>query len=190
LPRVFLDSARGSAQIGVTEEVSDGRRPVTGRRKFEEATVSESIRLTSRLPAHCLPALEALVFFNARQFRLRAQIEATVERFGAPKIVAFDGWLRVQVEGLPDVQCLYAVRGEDDEPVGVVVYIRDSIDRITVMHLSVASDITLHLNGGARLVLYRLLQQIHRVARCTKGISRVELAYKAAKTPQTWAALA
>ena len=141
--------------------------------------MSDSIRLTSRLPLASRSALEALLFFNVRQHALRAQIEATIERFGIPEVIEQDGWLRIGVAGLPDVQCLYAVRGDRDEPVGAVIYIRDSIDRITVVHLSVASDASLNLPGGGRVVLHRLLQQIHRVARCTTGIRHVELAYRA-----------
>ena len=141
--------------------------------------MSDTIRLTSRLPAANRDALEALLFFNVRQHALRRQIEATIERFGVPEIIEQDGWLRVSVAGLPDVQCLYAVRGERDEPVGAVIYIRDAVDRIMVVHLSVASDASLNLAGGGRVVLYRLLAQIRRVARCTTGVSHVEVAYRA-----------
>jgi len=141
--------------------------------------MSDTIRLTSRLPLASRGALEALLFFNVRQHALRRQIEATIERFGIPEIIEQDGWLRVSVAGLPDVQCLYAVRGERDEPVGAVIYTRDAVDRIMVVHLSVASDSSLNLAGGGRVVLYRLLAQIRRVARCTTGVRHVEVAYRA-----------
>ena len=155
--------------------------------------MSDKIRLTSRLPAANRDALEALLFFNVRQHALRQQIEATIERFGIPEIIEQDGWLRVSVAGLPDVQCLYAVRGERDEPVGAVIYTRDAVDRIMVVHLSVASDASLNLAGGGRVVLYRLLAQIRRVARCTTGVRHVEVAYRArraARANAEFAALA
>ena len=155
--------------------------------------MSDKIRLTSRLPAANRDALEALLFFNVRQHALRQQIEATIERFGIPEIIEQDGWLRVSVAGLPDVQCLYAVRGERDDPVGAVIYTRDAVDRIMVVHLSVASDASLNLAGGGRVVLYRLLAQIRRVARCTTGVRHVEVAYRArraARANAEFAALA
>ena len=155
--------------------------------------MSDKIRLTSRLPAANRDALEALLFFNVRQHALRQQIEATIERFGIPEIIEQDGWLRVSVAGLPDVQCLYAVRGERDEPVGAVIYTRDAVDRIMVVHLSVASEASLNLAGGGRVVLYRLLAQIRRVARCTTGVRHVEVAYRArraARANAEFAALA
>ena len=146
--------------------------------------MADEFRLTSRLPASSRAALEALLFFNVRQHALRDEIEATIERFGIPELIESQGWLRIEVAGLPDVQCLYAVRGDkaDAEPVGAVVYVRDSIDRITIVHLSVAPDASLNLAGGGRIVLNRLLHQIRRVARCTSGIRRVELAYRARRS--------
>lgn len=144
----------------------------------------DTIRLTSHLPITSRRALEALLFFNVRQHALRAQIEATIERFGIPEVVEQGGSLRVAVGGLPELQCLYAVRGDNDEPVGAVVYTRDAVDRITVVHLSVASDAALCMDGGGRLVLHRLLGRIHRVARCTAGIRHVELAYRARRAPR------
>jgi hypothetical protein len=148
--------------------------------------MADDFRLTSRLPASSRAALEALMFFNVRQHALRDEIASTIERFGIPEIVAQNGRLQILVAGLPDVQCLYAVRGssEEAEPVGVVVYVRDSIDRLTIVHLSVLPDGSLNLAGGGRIVLHRLLNQIRRVARCTAGIERVELAYRAHRAPR------
>lgn len=140
--------------------------------------MSAPFHLTSRLDADHRASLEALLFFNVRQHALRSQIEATIARFGVPEIVEKNGWLGIAVAGLEDVQCLYAVRAQNGEPVGAVVYARDSIDRITVVHLSVASDSALNLEGGGRMVLHSLMQQIRRVARSTSGIRRVELAYR------------
>ena len=85
------------------------------------------------------------------------------------------------------------MRGERDEPVGAVIYTRDAVDRIMVVHLSVASDASLNLAGGGRVVLYRLLAQIRRVARCTTGVRHVEVAYRArraARANAEFAALA
>ena len=141
----------------------------------------EALRLTSTLPLSQRSALEALLFFNVRQHALRGQIEATIARFGMPEIVEERGLLRVAVAALPDVQCLYALRGDREEPIGVVVYVRDSIDRITVVHLSVAPDEMLRQPGAGRFVLHRLLHQIRRVARLTTGIRHVELAYRAVR---------
>lgn len=141
--------------------------------------VTHRITVTSRLPAHVRTDLEALLFFNARQHRMRHEIEQTIERFGVPEIVEQNGWMRVQVAGLPEVQSLFAVHQENghQRPVGAVIYVRDAFERFTVVHIGVAED---YAQGGTRAserVLLRLLQEIRRVARRTSGIRHVELAY-------------
>lgn len=163
------DSARG-------QDAPTGDR--TAGRGLDRMT--RRITVTSRLPAHSRADLEALLFFNARQHRMRHEIEATIERFGVPEIVEHNGWLRVQVAGLAEVQSLYAVdeSGGRSRPVGAVIYVRDAFERFTVVHIGVADDYAV---GGAyadERVLLRLLQEIRRVARRTAGIRHVELAYR------------
>ncbi len=46
-----------------------------------------AITVKSRLPVTMRGQLEALLFFNAGQFRMRHAIEATIERFGIPEII-------------------------------------------------------------------------------------------------------
>ena len=139
-----------------------------------------TIGLKSRLPATMRGQLEALLFFNAGQHRMRQEIEATIERYGIPELIDDNGWLRVQVAGIPEVQTLYAVHDEDgrSRPVGVIVYVRDSFERITVLHVGVADDYAFGGRYGRERVLQRLLQQIRQVARRTSGIRHVEVAYR------------
>ena len=87
--------------------------------------------------------------------------------------------LRVRVGGETDAQCLFAVEreGKDSRPVGVVLYVRDSFERITVLHLVVAEA---YAAGGPRAgynLALRLVQAVKRVARRTSGIRHVELLY-------------
>jgi hypothetical protein len=158
---------------------SSGQDAATGVRTARGSSVTHRITVTSRLPAQLRADLEGLLFFNARQHRMRHEIEQTIERFGVPEIVEQNGWLRVQVAGLPEVQSLYAVHQEPGQqrPVGAVIYVRDAFERFTVVHIGVADD---YAQGGphaSERVLLRLLQEIRRVARRTSGIRHVELAY-------------
>lgn len=138
-----------------------------------------TLTVASRLPAWMRADLESLLFFNARQHRMRQEIEQTIERFGAPEIVEHDGWLRVRVAGLAEVQSLFAVHEENGRarPVGAVIYVRETFERITVVHVGVADDYAVGGPHAAERVLHRLMQEIRRVARRTAGIERVELAY-------------
>ena len=138
------------------------------------------ISVKSRLPATMRGQLEALLFFNSGQSRIRRAIEATIELYGIPEIIEDSGWLRVQVAGVPEVQTLFAVHQEGGgaRPVGVVVYVRDTFERITVVHLGIADDYAFGGRYAQERVLPRLLQQIRQVARRTSGIRHVEVAYR------------
>ena len=137
------------------------------------------ISFVSSLPAEHYHQLEVLLFFNGRQHRVRKGIETAISRYGAPEIVADGKQLRVRVGGETEAQCLFAVEREGNmsRPVGVILYVRDSFERITVLHLVVAEAYAV---GGPRAgynLLLRLVQAVKRVARCTAGIRHVELVY-------------
>ncbi len=142
--------------------------------------MSYRITVKSRLPATMRGQLEALLFFNAGQHRIRQEIEATIERYGLPELIDDSGQLHVQVAGIPQVQTLFAIHEEDgrSRPVGVVVYVRDSFERITVLHVGVATDYAYGGPYSGERVLHRLMQQIRKVARRTSGIRHVEVAYR------------
>ena len=145
--------------------------------------ISRQVSFVSALPAEHYHQLEALLFFNGRQHRVRKGIETAISRFGAPEIVAEDKSLRVRVGGETDAQCLFAVErdGKQLRPVGVILYVRDSFERITVLHLVVAEA---YAAGGPRAgysLLLRLVQAVRRVARRTAGIRHVELVYSREK---------
>ncbi len=110
---------------------------------------------------------------------MRKGIETAIDRYGPPEIVSEGRTLRVQVNGETHAQCLFAVEreGKHARPVGVILYVRDSFERITVLHLVVAEA---YAAGGPRAgynLLLRLVQAVKRVARRTTGIRHVELLY-------------
>ena len=143
------------------------------------AAITRQTSFVSTLPAEHYHQLEVLLFFNGRQHRVRKGIETAISRYGAPEIVSEGDSLRVRVGGQTDAQCLFAVErdGTSSRPVGVILYVRDSFERITVLHLVVAEAYAV---GGPRAnynLLLRLVQAVKRVARCTSGIRHVELLY-------------
>ena len=142
--------------------------------------MAHKIVVSSRLPGTMRGELEAILFFNAGQHRLRQEIKATIERFGIPELIEQDGWLRVQVAGVPEVQTLFALHEEGGRarPVGAVIYLRDTFERITVVHIGVADDYAAGGRHASERVLARLMLEIRRVARRTSGIRQVELAYR------------
>ena len=85
----------------------------------------------------------------------------------------------MRVGGETDAQCLFAVEreGQNSRPVGLILFVRDSFERITVLHLVVAEA---YSAGGPRAghnLALRLVRAVRRVARGTAGIRHVELVY-------------
>jgi hypothetical protein len=137
------------------------------------------ISFVSTLPHEHHRELESLLFFNRRQGAVRPGIVAAIDRYGSPEIVTEPRGLRVRVTGPAEVQCLFAVEraGAGSRPVGVILYTRDSFERITILHLVVAEP---YGTGGplaGRQVPLRLVRAVRRVAKCTSGIREVELLY-------------
>jgi len=147
--------------------------------KSGDPVITRQIGFVSSLPAGHHAQLEVLLFFNGRQDRVRHGIVTAIDRYGPPEIVTDGNSLRVRVAGPSEAQCLFAVEreGRVSRPVGVILYVRDSFERITVLHLVVDEA---YAAGGPRAkynLLLRLVQAVKRVARCTSGIRHVELVY-------------
>ena len=135
-----------------------------------------AVAVTSRLPLAQRAALEQLLFFNANQHRVRGGIEQSIADYGVPEIQAHEGSLRIRVGDFPDVQNLFALNA-DGRPIGVAVFVRRAEERFVVLHLVVEPRGT----GGTEAnipVLLRLLHEIRRTARRTRGVERIELVYK------------
>ena len=141
--------------------------------------ITRQVTFVSSLPAEHHHQLEALLFFNGRQDRVRHGIVTAIDRYGPPEIVNDGNALRVRVGGPSEAQCLFALEreGKVSRPVGLILYVRDSFERITVLHLVIAET---YAAGGPRAgynLLLRLVQAVKRVARRTSGIRHVELVY-------------
>jgi hypothetical protein len=144
-----------------------------------EQKISREVAFVSSLPLGHHLQLESLLFFNRRQDKVRPGIVDAIDRYGAPEIISCVHGLKVRVAGPVEAQCLFAVErnGDSSRPVGLILYTRDSFERITVVHLVVAEE---YAGGGPcadQRLLLRLVQAVKRVARRTSGIRYVELLY-------------
>lgn len=138
--------------------------------------MSDSIGITSKLPAEQRVALEHLLFFNVNQHRVRLGIQQSIETYGVPEIYEQDGTLRIRVGDIEGVQTLFAV-SDTGRPLGVAVFVRLAHERFVVLHLGVEPRLrsTLDVNTP---VLLKLMHEIRSAARRTRGVDRIELVYK------------
>jgi hypothetical protein len=136
--------------------------------------LSQTIGVTSRLGVEQRPALEQLLFFNANQHRVRHGIEESIETYGLPQIYEHQGALRVSLASA-EVQNLFAVTDEG-RPVGVALFRREAPDRFLVLHVGI-EPLPSRPTGANTPVLFKLIHEIRRAARRTRGIDRIEYAY-------------
>jgi hypothetical protein len=150
-----------------------------GRCMAAQRKVTRDISFASSLKQEHQLQLESLLFFNRRQERVRPGILDAINRYGAPEIYPTACGLKVRVAGPTEAQCLFAIehQGGGTRPVGVILYTRDSFERITVMHLVVAEEYAAGGPFADQHLLLRLVQAVRRVARRTSGIRHVELVY-------------
>jgi len=112
----------------------------------------------------CRPALEAMLFFNPRQSRVREGIINSLEKFGHPQLEEAAGALSVRV-GNHEAQTLFAYDRDrhGNHPVGVVVFLRTSSAEIAIMHVAVHPDYVLrgrHAGVGLGIALIEKVKEI------------------------------
>jgi hypothetical protein len=132
----------------------------------------------SILPVRYLQDVEQLVFFNERQRDLRRRIVELLEQYGPLEIVQEEGHLRVGLVQRPDAQNLFVLSGDtqDAELLGFALYLRDSPDVITVVHVAVFDGIVTE-EGSDPLLALRLLYSIRELARRIRGVKWVSVLY-------------
>jgi hypothetical protein len=138
--------------------------------------LNQGIAVISKLNVEQRPALEQLLFFNVNQHRVRNGIEDSIRTYGMPQICEREGSLRIDFAAVGDVQNLFAVN-TDGRPIGVALFMRAGEDRFVVIHVGVEPPPGKQ-SGANPPVLFKLMHAVRRAARRTRGIQRIEYAYR------------
>lgn len=131
------------------------------------------LRYTSVLNPEYSEELERLMFFNPGQQTAIAAIVDSLETFGSPSVYADNGCLRVKVEKLDEVQTLFVMH--DDTLVGVLVYSRILLERLTVIHIAVHQDYSSHGKFSQNMLVLRMLELLRNSARHIKGVESIRI---------------
>jgi hypothetical protein len=138
-----------------------------------------SIQFTSSIAAFHRETLEHLLYFNPLQHRYFDDIKAAIEEMGLPQIVVQNGTLRIRIGAYHDSQSIFAVtRHEDHEEVaGVIVYHRDTMESLLVLHVVVDDVYALNGERARELLAFRLIDQVKKAARTIKGVKTIRIIY-------------
>jgi len=134
---------------------------------------------TSKAVKDARPALEELLFFNPRQYRVREGIVNSLGTFGHPRIEDTPNGLSVRV-GDHETQTLFVFDRDrhESDPIGVVVFIRPSPAEIAIMHVAVHPDYALHgRRAGLGLGLI-LIEKVKEIAARIVGVRQIKLHYR------------
>ena len=142
------------------------------------------LQFTSVLDQTHRSELEELIFFHPQQGRFASSLVSTIAEQGAPRIIEQAGKLRIEIPRIPDVQTLYAIvtGAVEWELVGMVAYTRRIPAELTILHIAVKDEYTLHGAKGDQLVACHLLEELQRIGHRIQGIHGVQLAYRRDKT--------
>lgn len=128
---------------------------------------------TSLLNQDYSEALERLMYFNPGQHTMHNAIVKSVERFGQPRVVTINGYLRITVDKLNDVQSLYAL--ENDRLVGILVYFRFTTEYLTVLHIAVDEDYSSRGKFSHKMLMMRMLDLLRKNSRRISGINAIQI---------------
>lgn len=131
------------------------------------------LQYTSTLDPEYSEQLERLMFFNPGQQTALAAIVDSLETFGSPSVYADAGRLRVKVEKLDEVQTLFAL--DSDALVGVLVYSRVLLERLTVIHIAVHQDYSSNGKFAHNMLVMRMLELLRNSARRIKGVETIRI---------------
>lgn len=137
------------------------------------------IEFSSSLDEGYRNELEALMFFNPLQQKMQARIADSIHHFGVPAIEVSGSLLRFGVEGLAEVQTLYALEKAAASPVlaGAMIYARVDKENLVILHIAVSEDYALDGSKQECMLAVRLIAQLRAVARTIRDVKRIILMY-------------
>jgi hypothetical protein len=138
-----------------------------------------NLAFSSKAPKQSRQALEDLLFFNPRQYRVREGIVNSLNQFGHPCVDETADSLSVRV-GEHEAQTLFAYDRDraGNDPVGVVVFLRLTPVEITVLHVAVRPAYALHGRRAGVGLGALLVEKVQEIASQIAGVQRVVFFYR------------
>jgi hypothetical protein len=137
------------------------------------------VHFKSKLAEHYRDELDSMFYFNRNQKRYVDRINSSIEEYSKPIVVEEDGEVSLVFQDRKIGQTLHIMDGdyEDAALIGVVMYVRDSKERITIVHLALHEECgRIHKEEGVNIVGL-VLHEILSLFKKMKGTERVRIYY-------------
>jgi len=133
----------------------------------------------SKTPKQSRAALEELLFFNPRQFRVRDGILDSLKKFGHPRVVETSDGLSVRV-GEHEAQALFAFNRDraGEDPVGIVIFLRTSPSQVDIVHVAVHPEYGLKGRYAGVGLGIGLVEKVKQIAAQIVGVERIVFFYR------------
>ncbi|MGA9451198.1 MAG: hypothetical protein WBW41_07615 [Verrucomicrobiia bacterium] len=134
---------------------------------------------SSKVQKQSREAVENLFFLNPRQYRVRDGITDALQKFGHPRLEEKDDNVYLRV-GDGDAQTLFAFDGNrpGGDPVGVVVFLRNSPTEIIIVHMAVQPDYALQGKHAGLGLGLALIEKVREIASRIVGVQRIVFFYR------------
>ncbi len=133
------------------------------------------IYFKSKINSDYLDELESLMYFNSQQRKVISGIESAIEKYGLPKIKNENEKLKITLEKIENPQTIFAF--DNDNLVGLIIFYRETIDNIVILHIAIAEQYSIIYNKSFSLAI-ALIEELKRKAKNIKGVKSISIYYK------------
>lgn len=134
---------------------------------------------TSKLDARYREDLDSLFYFNRNQWRYVDRINQSITDYSKPVVVEEDGEVALVFKDRKIGQTLHIMDSDEEDAtlIGVVMYVRDSIDRVTIVHLVLHENCKIIYKQDKINILGIVLDKVLRLITKLKGVETVRIYY-------------
>lgn len=137
------------------------------------------IHFKSSIDASYREELDSMFYFNRNQSRYVERINRSIEEYSKPIVVEENGEVALVFKERKMGQTLHIFDGDYEGAalIGAVMYVRDSKERITIVHLALHEECKrIHKEEGVNVVGV-VLHELLTIFKKMKGAKRVRLYY-------------
>jgi len=140
----------------------------------------ERFSFVSRVPSGLREELEKLLYFNPQQDKVISEISKVIAGYGLPEIEEQDSYLRIAIQELPGLQCLFALDNQPRDPrlAGLVLYFRKDVPTLIVLHLAVRQRYSSEGVHATERLVSQLVGKVVEVGRRLRGVESLTFSYR------------
>lgn len=139
-----------------------------------------NIKYASELSSDYRGQLESLIYFNPKQQQYIDSITHSIKLFGQPEIVSEQDKIKIQLDGLPQAQTLFALTPEN-ALIGLMIYVRVDKENLVLIHIAVAEEYSSSGRQSRQFLVLKFVQKLKEIAQGLKDVSAITLMYSFSK---------